>query len=79
MIGVFRYVHITPSLLTITIILKILYAHTCNPIGFFPVDFLQKIVFKHKDGISKIILQDDCIEIETDVTLKFFIKKSECL
>ena len=74
MIGVFGYFHINPSLTTLTIILKLLYNQTCNPLGFFPVKFLRKLFLKYKDDLSKIILQGACIELETDFTLKLFIK-----
>ena len=79
MLGVFRYVHITPYLITLTIILKLLYGHTCNPLGFFPVKFPWELVFRHKDDLSKIIIQGAFIELVTTVTLKVFIKTLDFL
>ena len=74
-IGVFRYAHINPDLLTLTILTKLLCDHPFNPLGFLPYTVLRKLVFQHEDDLAQIIVQSACIEIESAVTLKVFTKK----
>ena len=54
----------------IIIIHKLPSCHPFNPTGFFPVAMLRKQVFKHEDDLYKVIIQGDCIELDSALTLK---------
>ena len=56
-LGVFRYVYISPDLLTLTLLLKLLCDHPCNPLSFLPGTMLQKLVFNYEDVLDYIIIQ----------------------
>ena len=49
---IFRYVHIAPALLMLTIILKLLPAHPWNTLRFFPGTVILKLVFQHEDDLA---------------------------
>ena len=73
-LDVFRYVHITPVLLTLTLILKPLSDYPCSPLGFLPGTVLWKLVFQYDDDLDYMILQGDCIDLYISVSLKVLIR-----
>ena len=74
MIGIFIYVCINPAFLTLTLLPKLLPAHLCSPLILLPGTVLCKLVFKHEDDLAYIILQGACVDLDSAVTFKFFVK-----